>query len=124
MSLKCDKCDGEAEQLVKTVGEDPDVTQALCGYHMARFAIDYLAWGQYDEAEKEIREVEPSTRTAPLLNATEKLVWAAWKELPDDDPSPVKRIAKQLGMATGDVAFIVYPVEEFGRWSDDQEPDL
>jgi hypothetical protein len=59
-----------------------------------------------------------------MLNATERAVWAEWTALPEDEPSPVKRIAATLGMASADVAFIVYPVETFGRWADDQEPDL
>ena len=56
--------------------------------------------------------------------AAERAVWAAWNALPDDEPSPVKRIAAQLAMAPIDVAFIVYPAETFGRWHDSQEPDL
>jgi hypothetical protein len=59
-----------------------------------------------------------------MLNATERAVWAEWNTLPDDEPSPVKRIAATLGMEPADVAFIVYPVETFGRWDDSQEPDL
>lgn len=59
-----------------------------------------------------------------MLNATEQAVWAEWGALPDDEPSPVKRIAAKLGMIPADVAFIVYPVETFGRWNDSQEPDL
>jgi hypothetical protein len=59
-----------------------------------------------------------------MLNATEQAVWAEWNALAEDEPSPVKRIAGALGMAPADVAFIVYPVETFGRWADDQEPDL
>ncbi|MEV6219884.1 hypothetical protein [Nocardia sp. NPDC051833] len=54
----------------------------------------------------------------------EQAVWAAWGEIEDNDPAPVKRIARQLGMTAADVAFVVYPVEEFGRWDDSQEPDL
>lgn len=59
-----------------------------------------------------------------LLNATEKAVWAVWNCLPEDEPSPVKRIAAQLDMTPADVAFIVYPCETFGRWEDHQEPDV
>jgi hypothetical protein len=58
------------------------------------------------------------------LNATEKAVWRVWGLLSDDDPSPVKRIASALDMTPADVAFIVYPAEQMGRWDDDQEPDL
>ncbi|MEV4127075.1 hypothetical protein [Nocardia sp. NPDC049707] len=60
----------------------------------------------------------------PALTETEQVVWSAWKALPDDEPSPVKRIARDLGMTPADVAFIVYPAEQFGRWDDDQEPDI
>jgi hypothetical protein len=59
-----------------------------------------------------------------MLTAAERAVWAEWNTLPEDESSPVKRIAAKLGMATADVAFVVYPVETFGRWADDQEPDL
>ncbi len=58
------------------------------------------------------------------LTTVERAVWAAWNTTPDDHPSPVKRIAADLGMTPADVAFIVYPVETFGRWADDQEPDV
>lgn len=66
---------------------------------------------------------EPEQQPVPL-NATEQAVWAAWKTLDQDDPSPVKRIARDLGMAPADVAFIVYPAEQLGPWHDSQEPDL
>ena len=59
-----------------------------------------------------------------MLNTTERTVWAEWNALPDGEPAPVKRIAARLGMTPADVAFVVYPVETFGRWADDQEPDL
>lgn len=58
-----------------------------------------------------------------MLTGTERAVWAEWNILVEDEPSPVKRIAAKLGMAPADVAFIVYPVETFGRWDDGQEPD-
>jgi hypothetical protein len=58
------------------------------------------------------------------LSTTERRVLNAWSLLSDDDPAPVKRIARALGMAPADVAFIVYPAETFGRWTDDQEPYL
>jgi hypothetical protein len=58
------------------------------------------------------------------VTKVEASVWEAWNALPDDHPSPVKTIAAQLGMAPADVAFIVYPAETFGRWEDDQEPDI
>lgn len=60
----------------------------------------------------------------PMLTAVEKAVWAEWNSLPDDEPSPVKRIARDLGMTPADVAFIVFPAETFGRWEDDHEPDI
>jgi hypothetical protein len=59
-----------------------------------------------------------------VLSETERAVWRAWGLLSDNDPSPVKRIARSLGMSPADVAFIVYPAETFGRWDDSQEPDL
>jgi len=62
--------------------------------------------------------------TSSTLNATERAVWNVWGLLSDDDPAPLKRIARSLGMTPADVAFIVYPAETFGRWADDQEPDL
>lgn len=51
-------------------------------------------------------------------------VWEAWNELRMDDPSPVKRIARDLGVTPGEVAAIVYPPTTFGTWVDTQEPDL
>ena len=59
-----------------------------------------------------------------LTNATERAVWAEWNALEEDERSPVKRIAQRLGMEPVDVSFIVYPAEHFGRWEDNQEPDL
>lgn len=58
------------------------------------------------------------------MNTTEQAVWKIWDLLSDDDPSPVKHIARVLDMNPADVAFIVYPAEKFGRWDDGQEPDL
>lgn len=58
------------------------------------------------------------------MNETESNVWCVWSLLSDDEPSPVKRIARALNMTPADVAFIVYPAEQFGRWKDDQEPPL
>lgn len=60
----------------------------------------------------------------PNLTRTEKSVWTSWGALDENHPSPVKAIAAELGMTPADVAFIVFPVETFGRWEDDQEPDL
>ena len=59
-----------------------------------------------------------------LLTKTEQEVWRVWHLLSDDEPSPVKRIARSLGMTPADVAFIVFPAETFGAWADDQEPEL
>lgn len=52
------------------------------------------------------------------------IIWQAWGSLPDSEPSPVKRIARELGMEPAEVAAIVYPAADFGTWADDQEPDL
>lgn len=60
----------------------------------------------------------------PALPATEHDVWRVWGLLSDDDPAPVKHVARALGLAPAEVAFIVYPAEQFGRWDDTQEPDL
>ena len=58
------------------------------------------------------------------LTGTEREVWRVWNLLSDNDPAPVRHIARVLGMTPADVAFIVYPAGEFGRWDDSQEPDL
>jgi hypothetical protein len=57
----------------------------------------------------------------PQFTSRERAVWDAWNALPDDAARPVHTIAARLGLAPADVAFIVYPVETFGRWSDDDE---
>ena len=46
------------------------------------------------------------------LTKTEQTIWTAWNALPDDDPEPVKRIARDLGMEPADVAFVVFPAEQ------------
>ena len=52
-------------------------------------------------------------------------VWGEWNTLSEDNPSPVKIIARSLGLEPADVAAVVYPVETFALvWDDDQEPDL
>jgi len=66
---------------------------------------------------------DPVPKSVPLTDA-ERRVWAAWGELPEGHPSPVKQIARDLNMTPADVAFIVYPADQFGPWADDQEPDL
>ncbi len=58
-----------------------------------------------------------------LLNSVEQDVWRMWNLLSKDDPA-VKHIARVLGMAPVDVAFIVYPAEQMGAWDDSQEPDV
>ena len=56
--------------------------------------------------------------------AVEREVWRVWNLLSDDDPAPVKHIARVLDMDPADVAFIVFPAEQFGRWDDSDEPGL
>ena len=51
-------------------------------------------------------------------------VWRTWNMLREDDPSPVKRIARDLQLPAADVARVVYPAETFGTWEPWQEPDL
>ena len=58
------------------------------------------------------------------IDPIRRAVWKAWNALADDDPSAVKRIARDLTMSAADVAAIVYPPEQFGVWDDSQEPDL
>lgn len=71
---------------------------------------------------EQLRDILEAQR-APVTEVEAK-VWSAWAQVDDDDPSPVKRIARDLGMTAADVAFIVYPAEQFGPWDDSQEPDL
>ena len=52
------------------------------------------------------------------------IVWQIWNQLPDSEPSPVKRIAHDLGMEPADVAHVIYPPGQFGAWYDSQEPEL
>jgi hypothetical protein len=66
----------------------------------------------------------PNLNRRSDVTKIEAAVWEAWNALPDDHPAPVKAIATKLGMAPADVAFVVFPAETFGQWSDDQEPDL
>jgi len=68
--------------------------------------------------------VTDSTPVTKRLTNRERRVWDAWGKLPEGHPSPVKQIARDLGMTPADVAFIVYPAEQFGTWADDQEPEL
>ena len=77
-----------------------------------RSAVQYLSYLDVPECER------------PPKTAVEAAVWAEWNSISDDEPSPVKRIAKNLNMTAADVAFIVYPAETFGRWEDDHEEDV
>jgi hypothetical protein len=56
------------------------------------------------------------------LTETERKVWAVWNSLPDTLSRPVHVIAAELAMDPEDVAFIVYPAEQFGPWRRDDEP--
>lgn len=95
---------------------------------------EYKAWGEglvtkhgtilTGEICEELADQAEAGGPGRTLTDTERAVWAAWNRLPDDAPSPVKRIATELGMAAADVAAIVYPEEAFGSWDDSQEPDL
>lgn len=90
-----------AAALVLEAGEErPDIEREA-----ARFAVP-------DDAA----ELADDPRT--------KTVWAAWRELDDKEPSPVKRIARDLGIDTGFVARVVFPPDKFGHWHDSQEPGL
>lgn len=53
-----------------------------------------------------------------------KAVWEAWRALDEKEPSPVKRIARDLGMDAEFVARAVLPPDTFGHWHDSREPDL
>jgi hypothetical protein len=60
-----------------------------------------------------------------VLTEAQQKVWDAWNALPGDHESPVKQIARDLGMTPADVGAIVYPdAETFGVWDDKDEPDL
>jgi hypothetical protein len=74
-----------------------------------------------EAARFEVPDVVPAD---PEADPVRKAVWAAWNALDDDDPSPVKSIARDLRMNPADVAAIVFPADQFGHWHDDQEPDL
>lgn len=86
------------------------------------------------EAEEDTPDIEREAAryAAPALSVVpagdpdpvRKAVWAAWNAMPDEEGSPVKRIARDLDMTTADVAAIVYADAEFGKWHDNQEPDL
>lgn len=90
-----------AAALVLEAGEErPDVEREA-----ARFAVP-------DDAS----ELAADPRT--------KLVWEAWRVLPDEEKSPVKRIAHDLGMDAAFVARVVFPPDKFGHWHDDHEPDI
>ncbi|MGY0497069.1 hypothetical protein ACWZHB_01035 [Nocardia sp. FBN12] len=61
------------------------------------------------------------------MTPVEEIIWAEWNAIDDSDPSPVKRIARKLGLTTGEVAAVVYPATsqyDFGEWDDSQEPDI
>ena len=55
---------------------------------------------------------------------TDECVWQEWNSLDENEPSPVKTIAKRLNISTGHVARIVYPPAQFDEWDDSQEPPL
>lgn len=69
---------------------------------------------QHERSQKALAEYE----------AKKKAVWAVWNTLGDHHPTPVKTIAKELGLSNYEVAVIVYPPQKYGLWKDDQEPDL
>jgi hypothetical protein len=56
-----------------------------------------------------------------MLTALEQQVWDAWNALPDTTINPVHTIAAALQLAPEEVAFIVYPAEVFGPWTDGLE---
>jgi len=71
-----------------------------------------------------LRKMAFEQRTSMNALIAQGAIWRVWNSLPDSEPSPVKRIARDLGLEPAEVAFIVYPAEEFGSWAEDQEPDL
>ena len=66
----------------------------------------------------------PEQETDPVRAAFEAAVWREWNGLDMELPSPVKTIARRLGLNPAAVAAVVYPGGRFGAWSDDDEPPL
>jgi hypothetical protein len=60
----------------------------------------------------------------PVTRITPQVIWDEWNKQDADNPAPVKTIAAQLGISTGEVARVVYPEPDFGTWQDNHEPDL
>lgn len=99
-----------AAMLVLESQEDrPDVEREA-----ARFAVPDDPCEADDPEEAEFR------RAKQLF----KDVFYAWETLPEGHPSPVKKVARDLGMSAADVAEIIFPPEEFGQWDASQEPEL
>ena len=71
-----------------------------------------------------LRKMAFEQRTSMNALLAQGAIWRVWNSLPDSEPSPVKRIARDLGLEPAEVAFIVYPAGEFGSWDDSQEPEL
>jgi hypothetical protein len=74
----------------------------------------------------EAREPAGELRTPPARpeDPVRAAVWQAFRQLDEDEPSPVKAIARSLDMTATDVAAIVFPADKFGAWEDSLEPDL
>ena len=53
----------------------------------------------------------------------EQAVWDAWNALPEDHPSPVKTIARDLGLSHRDVANVVFPLPQF-FWDERTQPEV
>lgn len=98
-----------AELVLESAEDVPDVEREA-----ARFAVPD------DATTAEDAEEAAFIRTKQMF----KDVWDAWNEVPEGHPSPVKKVARDLGMTPADVAEIMFPPEEFGPWDDSQEPDL
>ena len=109
---------------VRCTSEPAALVRCDCGNEMVVSHADLLSgrvtcWGRCGDRIPGHRCGEPEQ-----LTEAERKVWDVWNLLSDDDLSPVKRIARALGMTRADVALIVYRPEKFGRWEDDQEPGL
>ena len=71
-----------------------------------------------------LRKMAFEQRTSINALIAEGAIWRAWNALPDSELSPVKRIARDLGLEPAEVAHIVYPANKFGPWLDREEADL
>jgi hypothetical protein len=135
-AFACDECGGPGHDpglvgifLTEPTGEDTsvllDAGEALVLVNRIQRVVALILESDEDVPDIEREAARFTVPGGAETDPAQAAVWQAWNALDGTgEPSPVKRVARDLSMSPAEVAAIVFPPDRFGAWSDDQEPGL